>query len=220
MNLWEDEFGASYAVPRWFEEHADLTDSSWHNDVSPSFETGMAEKSYPQNARVRIWVEHPDPSQRESLSGSRYWLQFTGEGDDQNGISRYCDDIWIVETDDLSVVDCLLRWAQDLIAKHGLSMCPIREDDGSDPDLGIFPEGGRALFDSSGKPNFPDLPPLPSPCALPAPSEDVERALQAINRQRASVGLAPLDPQQAGWTDEDVLEEAKRIRLKNRLMAI
>lgn len=218
---WRDEFGDEYDVPKWFDDHPDLEDTSWHNDVSPSFETGINHPDYPQNARVRIWVEHHDPSEREATGSHRYFIQFVGERDVSDEDYRYCDDVWLGETDDLAIIDCILRWAQDLIGKHGIPMCPSPSlsHDGSG-DLGIFPAEQKNLFDPAGKPNFPGLPPLPAPCEIPTPRKGVDEALDAINRQRARVGQPPLDPERAGWTEEDVLDEAARIRLKNRLTAM
>ena len=47
---------------------------------------------------------------------------------------------------------------------------------------------------------------------------EVANALQAINRHRARLGQRPLAPVAAGWTDQDVLDEAERIaRLSNPL---
>lgn len=41
--------------------------------------------------------------------------------------------------------------------------------------------------------------------------------LDAVNRHRRHLGLAPLDPQAAGWSEEDVRVEAERIRAPNPL---
>lgn len=214
---WRGEFDADYAVPRWFVDHPDLEDTSWHNDVSPSFETesppGTESEKYAGGPRVRVWVEHPDPAVREAQRAERYSVQLTGEDDDAAGEYRYCDDVWILDTDDLQVVDRALRWAQGLIAQYGLSMCA------ADDSLGMFPQQER-LFDATGKPNFPSLPPLPPPCDVARPRGEVERALEEINAQRRELALPPLDPEGAGWTEQDVLEEAARIRLKNCLTAM
>jgi hypothetical protein len=45
---------------------------------------------------------------------------------------------------------------------------------------------------------------------------EVANALDAINRHRALMGMRPLDPVAASWTDQDILDEAQRIeRLLN-----
>jgi len=43
----------------------------------------------------------------------------------------------------------------------------------------------------------------------------VQAALEAINRHRRKLGQRPLDPTAAGWTSEDILLEAQRIRRLN-----
>lgn len=208
---WREEFGDDYEVPKWFDDHPDLEDTSWKNDVSPSFETGTDHPDYPENPRVRIWVEHRQPHLREIPSRHRYFVQLEGEYQGDDGEQWYCLDTHVIETDDLKLVDCALLWAQDQIAQHGTRLC--RDDDP------LYSQDDQ-LFDERGRPNFPGVTPLPPPCAAEAkgPSGEVARALAEINRLRASIGLSPLDPKAAGWTDQDVIEEAARIRLKNRLM--
>lgn len=43
----------------------------------------------------------------------------------------------------------------------------------------------------------------------------VEKALREIQTHRRAIGMPPLDPQAAGWTEEDVIHEAERIRRLN-----
>jgi len=50
-------------------------DASWHNDLCPSFETA--------DHRQRLWVDHPDPVQRES-GCARYMIC----SQDDDGCSR------------------------------------------------------------------------------------------------------------------------------------
>lgn len=45
--------------------------------------------------------------------------------------------------------------------------------------------------------------------------QDVAQALAQINAYRARKSLRPLDPVAAGWTDQDILDEAKRLRSPN-----
>lgn len=48
------------------------------------------------------------------------------------------------------------------------------------------------------------------------PAVSVGAALAAINRHRSRLGMGPLDPSAAGWSNRDVLDEATRIeRLPN-----
>jgi phage FluMu gp28-like protein len=66
---WRYEFGSEFAVPAEIENLFDtgiLTDSSWHNDVCPSFSLAVCEQ-------VVLWVDHPDPAQRE-MQGTRYLI--------------------------------------------------------------------------------------------------------------------------------------------------
>lgn len=60
----------TYPVPAIIEEAVKaglIEDTSWHNDVSPSFE------AYGKNRREarRLWLDHPDPKQREFSEGKR-----------------------------------------------------------------------------------------------------------------------------------------------------
>lgn len=41
---------------------------------------------------------------------------------------------------------------------------------------------------------------------------DYGQALDAIARHRRQIGVAPLDPVAAGWSEQDVIDEAERIR--------
>lgn len=50
------------------------------------------------------------------------------------------------------------------------------------------------------------------------PGEPIAEALAAIQRHRAALGMRPLDPALADWTEEDIVLEAERIaRLPNPL---
>ncbi len=59
---YKSEFGShGYTVPAWVQELVRLRvlkDTSWHNDVSPSFETADGD--------IRLWVDHRDPAERET----------------------------------------------------------------------------------------------------------------------------------------------------------
>lgn len=65
-----DEFGKEFAVPDAAIAEAGLIDQSWHNDISPSF-------AYPNDdeAKLSLWVDHPDPEQRETgPQGKRFMV--------------------------------------------------------------------------------------------------------------------------------------------------
>lgn len=84
---WEVEFGADYDVPqaiRTLHDRGQMSDSSWHNDVCPSFMFG--------DGSVRLFVDHPDPQRRE-CRGKRFFVSLYDESDDflDNGIET--DDI-------------------------------------------------------------------------------------------------------------------------------
>jgi hypothetical protein len=99
---WLKEFGQEYDVPR---EILDLInkgladDHSWHNDMSPSFgkETPISEDEARQ---ILIWVNHPDPAQREDQRMKRFsvWDSYTQDElantDDVNeAVKAYLDAI-------------------------------------------------------------------------------------------------------------------------------
>lgn len=88
------EFPPDFTIPQCILDLG-LRDQSWHNDSCPSFlmyESGNAEDgSYEY---VDLWVDHPDPAQREFPE----WPRF-----------RICVEIWtksycIVDTDSLEEV--------------------------------------------------------------------------------------------------------------------
>lgn len=61
---WLEEFDQSYEVPEPILEAAGVVDTSWHNNACPSF--GDAD------GKVNIWVEHPDPAQRDMAGAHRF----------------------------------------------------------------------------------------------------------------------------------------------------
>src|SRR5690349_2766162 len=75
---WRREFGAGYAVPASIGGHPGLADVSWHNDASPSF-CLLGDASDEGGIPRRLWVEHPDPAQREWPAAARFTV--TGDGD-------------------------------------------------------------------------------------------------------------------------------------------
>jgi hypothetical protein len=66
--LWKKQFGEGYAIPEPITQAVEaglLIDESWHNDMCPSFSN---KPTATDKCQIRIWVEHPDPSQREHVS--------------------------------------------------------------------------------------------------------------------------------------------------------
>lgn len=60
----------------------------------------------------------------------------------------------------------------------------------------------------------------PSPAvAEPPASDDLARAVERVTQHRRGLGLPPIDFQASGWTEDDILAEAERIRRPNPLLA-
>lgn len=107
MAVWQEEFSKEWAVdPRIMSlvRQDVLEETSWHNDVSPSFGGRL------KNGKLlRLWVEHPNVHRRESGSPYRYLLVIQpdfGENIEET----------ILETDDLDLVLEALMKTLDL---HG-----------------------------------------------------------------------------------------------------
>lgn len=62
---WIEEHGEDYEVPGQALHDAHLTDLSWHNDASPSFGANITDPLTQDIHDLRVWIEHPDPTQRE-----------------------------------------------------------------------------------------------------------------------------------------------------------
>lgn len=80
MSGWRAEFGADYAVPPEVSA-AGLIDVSWHNDACPSFIRPEDEADFIDGhgqCVARLWVEHPDPDQREYRATKRYSVTIEG----------------------------------------------------------------------------------------------------------------------------------------------
>jgi len=93
-HLWVREHGADFDVPDEIQQLVNsslATDASWHNDIAPHFEI-PGRNGY----SVGIWVQHPDPDQRESGS---YEKRFGVEVTNPSGSMK--DDRFMFETDDV-----------------------------------------------------------------------------------------------------------------------
>ena len=85
---WQAEFGKDFDIPDFVEylvKKDVLEDSSWHNDVAPSFSAVDEDFN-----GVRLWVDHPFKSERET-NGVRFCVSSQEEG------ARVGEDL---ETDD------------------------------------------------------------------------------------------------------------------------
>lgn len=87
VSLWRAEFGPGYQVPGVITDEPGIEDISWRNDVAPSFTfASVAELG---TTDLRLWVEHPDPAEREAgPRAPRYSVMFDDDecysGDDVN----------------------------------------------------------------------------------------------------------------------------------------
>jgi hypothetical protein len=107
MSVWDEEFGKEWAVsPRIMDlvRRGVLEESSWHNDVSPSFVARLRD-----GRLLRFWIEHPNESRRESGSPYRYLLVV------QKDFGDPPDEV-ILETDDLNRA---LYATGDTVTKRG-----------------------------------------------------------------------------------------------------
>lgn len=86
-----------------------FVDCSWHNDAGPRFEFPADSNQYP---KLVLWVDHPDPSQREWENG-RFALHFWRNEDDYgNGETEV-----LATTDDIEdVARAILRVINDGIS--------------------------------------------------------------------------------------------------------
>lgn len=61
---YKSEFPPDFTVPPEILAHPDIVDTSWHNDISPSFTLKHYERKNDLPIGV-LWVNHPDPTLRE-----------------------------------------------------------------------------------------------------------------------------------------------------------
>lgn len=80
--LWTQEFDESYAVPDCIAMAEGLVDTSWHNNVCPSFQVECSTDANGVTLihDLIIWADHPDPDQREIPSNSRFLIQMSADG--------------------------------------------------------------------------------------------------------------------------------------------
>lgn len=64
---WMTEFNPSYQLPAMPQG---MVDTSWHNDVCPSYARLREDGS----DALRIWIEHPDKTQREYDEQKRFMV--------------------------------------------------------------------------------------------------------------------------------------------------
>ncbi len=71
---WTSEFGIEYAVPGEVLDLPGAVDTSWHNDVAPSFSRWTGEPG--ESARITIWSDHPALDRREFDAHPRFNVVF------------------------------------------------------------------------------------------------------------------------------------------------
>ena len=69
---YQSAFGDSFAVPA--EVTDTLTDISYRNDIAPSFTLQALMERFPDDDKVRLWVDHPDAAEREYPENPRYFV--------------------------------------------------------------------------------------------------------------------------------------------------
>jgi hypothetical protein len=72
---YREEFDDDFAVPVEVETAVllgELLDTSWHNDVSPSFKVD-------EDSPFTLWIDHPDAEMREYRRAKRFTITFDVE---------------------------------------------------------------------------------------------------------------------------------------------
>ena len=75
IDLWVCEWGEEYAVPELISRAEGIEDMSWHNDANPSFGRHVPAEGDEYAHELRIWVEHPDPAERNE-GAARYEVAY------------------------------------------------------------------------------------------------------------------------------------------------
>ncbi len=85
---WIKEFGSEYDIPKAVLKLLDdgiTKDMSWHNDLAPSFGIYLEKKDRDGDPKhdldLRLFVEHPDASQREERGSDRYTVTIAENGE-------------------------------------------------------------------------------------------------------------------------------------------
>lgn len=132
------EFGEAYAVPSPIDDLVRLgyiKDLSHHNDACPSFGVWRdgSNKHSGEDREVRLWVEHPDPAQRETDGGDGFGrFNVTHPG------NQY---LAPVTTDDLGVA---LIWLDLALRQYGFRGLP-RGSVGTSHDASVIATGNYRI---------------------------------------------------------------------------
>lgn len=107
MTGWRHEHGDVYDVPTEILRVEGIEDLSWHNDTCPSFGAQIGVGG--DLLRLRIWVDHPDPDQRD-MGWPRFYVVGESWNDDGAAIldaagvpDSHGDNDEGVHTDDVAV---------------------------------------------------------------------------------------------------------------------
>lgn len=76
-SYWREEFAPDFDIPKRVEDlilEGRLVDESWHNDACPSFSRPGSE--------ARLWIEHPDPTLRDSGMEYRFFVSKSTDEED------------------------------------------------------------------------------------------------------------------------------------------
>jgi hypothetical protein len=91
---YQNQFGPDWRVPSniltlTWEDMDAIEDTSWGNDISPSF--GVPFPHLGEDIYLRIWSDHPDPAMREFGDNPRFAINFTGMHAQEGDIMRTDD---------------------------------------------------------------------------------------------------------------------------------
>lgn len=78
--IYEEEFGWQWGVPGWIQEFVDAgvcEDTSWHNDVFPSFVFTL-----PDDTKKMLFVNHIVESERHDAPDAKRFMIYDGTLDD------------------------------------------------------------------------------------------------------------------------------------------
>lgn len=102
---YQSEFPSDFTVPAFLVESKDWIDISWHNDVCPSFQPASDSETEPT---LRIWVNHPEPEQRE-CGGEQFLVEVF-----DHQILQHKIDVNLFKSDD-----------EDAFRKFLETVCPV-----------------------------------------------------------------------------------------------
>lgn len=199
MDPWEQYFPQFKGmVPRWLIDDPRFEDRSWDVAHEPWFMAQCDSQETDVNVNVTHASAFPAEATPEQLAASPVYYVHVWD----NSLGA----LVVGETED---PDEAREWTEWALARCGDPDALYEKYPSSEYGY----QGPKTVFTS--RTMVPWGPRVtgrhPGPPAE-ARSREVQDALGEINRHRSRMGLSPLDPAAAGWTDQDVLDEAARIR--------